>query len=957
MKFTYILTVNILLSMLLLTGCSSGTSNSESNNSDSNVSTAKIFELQDIRISRVSGTEEKYKIDTFEDESEELNNSDTLEDLLDSLPTIATLSTDFENEETPVELKKGNFYNFNIDFATQKAYSSALGFSLYMHNMDGNSSSPYLLDQGTVDDINETGEYALSIETLIPDDVNLSIGKYVLYLDITGQDIDRSNEKLESFEDMKNLQYIGGFYANLSENDNAKTIDIVDALSEEYIDLPIDMNFKDGYSNDFLGKTTLVIYSTVAGKEALTIRGILEVEGASYELGLLDTEDGLIKEDVVVNIPAFDSNNITGGDRTFSYYLKEADYLSILEKAPDLSVNFDTDGIEAKIVWYVDTSNVEILTNDIEESFLISKYIKNFSLEINATSERESRGLDFLASTGSEYAISKRIQDGINFQTGQLTYKQELSKWKDTAGLKLGNVDAAVDYDSNYVYLFSGDKFYKYNKSEQKIEGSAIKLKTQWPTMEFDSIDAAFRWDDNIYLFKGNKYARHTKSSGAFYTKPNIKSYWDSTLGSFAPFDAVVRGTFGKYADTVFFLKGDKVIHYDFKNDKSYGPYNLAGSDFTYLAEPANLSVKQEGFMEGLTAIASIDSEEKILFKESDSIASALINEGILFKYEANFNKQFGKKSKFAVEMTTDNEAQAKWSVPSANAESASNIYLHVYKHKVNLLELTLEAGLGIAKIHPSLDANTTAGKIKKSVTTHYGAKSSLSVLGLAILESGAIEEEEATEKLQKDEGKKELDKAKEDGEKSKSSLKMPSYEWDEEKVIFTHNFFTETALPLEAEFGIQGKVAIETDYNIVGAGLELTLNTPIATSAFIRGNLSVYAAKIGVEAKINMIETGGEAKVGAGIRINDDNELQLVGAGEVEFYLRLVQGEFNIVGKILGPTFKRRCLFGKCASILNGVGMNSKTWNIYTTPWLYNRKWILLKYEKATTIYDLKDL
>ena len=692
----------------------------------------KTFFFENITIREIAGTREKYKIDTFEEKAEDERNNDSLDNLLDSLPLVATVKLDYNNEKNLFKLMKGTFYNLNVDFKTDKAYDSDLGFHLTMQNIDKSDSSSILLDEGIVSDINETGEYSLNIEILMPDDINLSEGKYILLIDIIATDVNRSNEKLDSMEDLKKLQYIGGFYFELEDKDELKTIDIVDRISEKYLDLPIDMIFKDGHTNDFLGKTTLIIYSTVAEETPLNVYGIMEVDGIKYPLRLLDTTDGVIKEKVVLNIPTFDGNNITGGDRDLSYYLDKTSYEAILKKAPDLSTNIDSDGIEGKIIWYITTNNTDIETNDIGESVLISKYLKNFSVE-----------------------------DNFNVEI---------------------------------------------------------------PTIE--------------------------KTTNITTSKFNVRSLVSSS--------------------------------------------------------------------------------------------SKLINEGILFKYNGGFTKNYGNKKKFSVTFSSNNGVQAKWSLPSVNVKSKSNIYFNIYnKSRVNLLELDIEAGIGIRKTHPNYKTDDD-GIRKKAKTRRYGAKATLSIFGLSIAESGNMKEEGITESLDAKDAKEELEKAKEEGKNKKRSLKIPVYKWKEEKTLFEHNFFPVTGLPLEAEFGIAGYFTIKPDFDIVGAGLTYKLETPMVVSSFIRGSLSIYAAKVGVEAKLNMIKTGGKASIGAGLRINDKNELQIVGEGKVKFYLKLINGEFNIFGKIYRP-------------YLWGMDWKKKTWNIYKTPWLYNREWILLDYKEGITILDLE--
>ncbi|MDQ7046756.1 MAG: hemopexin repeat-containing protein [Sulfurovum sp.] len=932
--------IPILIIGILLSGCNSNQNNEEPL-MDQNSSLQKDFLFEDIIVRRINGTQGKYEIDNFQEDDE-----NSFDDLLDSLPSVGTVKLDYSNEKTPLKLMKGSFYNININFTTNKKYSSALGFNLVIQNIDNTEYSSISIDEIIIDDINESGEYAVNVETIIPDDISLTAGNYILLIDIRGEDVNRSNEQLDSMEDLKTIQYIGGFYLKLEEKDISKTIDIVDIFGDEYIDLPIDMTFKNEVTNDFIGKSTLIIYSTVSGKTPLIVRGVIEVDGAKYPLKLLDTNDGIIKDEVVVQIPTFDGNNIEGGDRDLSYFLDKTSYDAILEKAPDLSKVLDSDGIEGKIVWYVDTNNSDIETNDIEESLLISKYVKNLSLEddfnveapkLASANTRTTRAFNPLTLVTSEYTISDRSL------VSYLEQDVSTEDWDNTSKIKnfkFGAIEASLDYDKTYVYLFSGNQFVKYNKKTKEIDGSPIKLKDKWPNTEFDSIDAAFRWDDKIYFFSGHKYARGIVNGSQFYTKDNISSYWDTTLGNFAPFDAAFRGTSHVGTEYVFFLKGDKYIAYDFAKDKSTSPITI--STWAHSGYENN-----EGFISGLSAISPIGdirNPQKILFKDEKSSSSALINEGILFKYDAGFKKNFGNKKKFAVTFSSNNEIQAKWSLPSINAESKSNIYIDIYnKIKLNLLELDIQAGIGIRKTHPNYKTDDD-GVRKKAKTRRYGAKATLSILGLSIAESGNMEEELIEEELDPKDAKEELKEAEEEGEKKKRSLKIPTYEWEEEKVLFTHNFFTETSLPLKAEFGISGSFKIEPDFDIVGAGIELKLETPMAISAFIRGSLSIELAEAGVEAKLNIIQTGGEASVGAGLKINEDNELQIVGEGNVKFYLRLVNGEFNIYGKVFRPTPW-------------DFGWKKKTWNIYTTPWLYNREWMLLEYKKGITILDLKEV
>lgn len=954
------LTVGVLLLMLMLAGC---------NNSSNSTAGAKDFTFQYVKVAKVAGTKQKYKIDSHEDKSEESGDDNSLNELLDSLEVIATVNTDFENKETPIELHKGAFYNLNIDFDTQKIYPDGLYFRINLINQDLNISSPINIDQGMVDDINETGEYALNIETFIPDDVNLSAGKYLFMVEVTNRD-ENTSIVFNSLDDIKQYQYMGGFYVNLAENDNEKTIDIVDVLSDKYIDLEQDMTFKDNYPNQPTGESTLVIYSTVSGEEPLTVRGTLSIDGTQYELGLLDTNDGLVKDKLTVKIAGFDTNNVTAGDRTMSYFLKEADYRAILEKAPDLSKELLSDGIEGKIYWSITAANSEVKTNVMEGStLLISKFVKNFTLEgddlktiLNPTEEsntssRSARSSDFLSDfkTGSKYQLSKRTT--VNPFPGVpsfATIKHIGSQWENTTKLGIGKVDAALDYDSTYVYIFSGDKFYKYNKSTKKIDGEAISIKTEWPELTLTSIDAAFRWDEKIYFFQGNKYSRLIRNTGAIDNKTSIGPYWDSTLGSFAPFDAAFRGSTTNFKDYVFFIKGDRYIRYDFSKDKSRSSCNI----FSFSDEDDN-----EGLDKGVSAMAVIDTDNKLIFKDAKpkSKLSSLFNEGILFKREANYNKSFGKKNRFRAEFATKNLAQAKWSVPGASAESVSNISAYVYGHKFNIMEIKFEAGVGFRKKHPNflkITKNETEDSKKEKSTIKYGVNGTFEVAGLTLFTNKGIKEEQVDKELKKGEAKEEVADAKTTAEKKKSSMpKMPNYEWEKKQFIFKHNFFSQIAIPLTVEVGVEGRIAIETAFNVEGAGLSLEVKLPIELGAYVSGGLSVVLTKAEVEAKLNLVHAGAEAKVGAGVELSDDNKINLVGTGNAFLYLKLIQGEFSATGSILAPGLKK-VKIPLIGTVYRPTlpEWQDKTWPLYKTGWLMNEKMNLLEYKKSVTIFDIND-
>ncbi|MBF6049693.1 hypothetical protein GO001_31690 [Streptomyces sp. NRRL B-1677] len=124
----------------------------------------------------------------------------------------------------------------------------------------------------------------------------------------------------------------------------------------------------------------------------------------------------------------------------------------------------------------------------------------------------------FLESTDKIYFMSgsSYVRCTLSTLTVDEGYpKQTADGWPGTKAPGFDrDIDAALLWNSDYVYFFKGDQCLRYNLKLNKVDdGFPLKIGRHWEGFEpagFGSgIDAIIRWDKNrVYAFKGDLYIR-----------------------------------------------------------------------------------------------------------------------------------------------------------------------------------------------------------------------------------------------------------------------------------------------------------------------------------------------------------------------------------------------------------------------------------------------------------------
>lgn len=132
-------------------------------------------------------------------------------------------------------------------------------------------------------------------------------------------------------------------------------------------------------------------------------------------------------------------------------------------------------------------------------------------------------------------------------------------------GIPFSKIDAAVNYPGGRSYLFSGDKYVRWDH-DNTAHLTPKSIQANWEGVPFDKIDAAFYWAPNnkVYFFSGSQYVRYDVESekvDAGYPR-SISGNWGGS-NMFSSIDAALPWD----EDKVYFFKGNQYVRFDFNEN------------------------------------------------------------------------------------------------------------------------------------------------------------------------------------------------------------------------------------------------------------------------------------------------------------------------------------------------------------------------------------------------------
>lgn len=894
------------------------------------------FKMESMSISLVGNGSEKYKLDQAEDDDSE-EGQEAFTNMLESLENIGVGSLDSEHEGNVITLAIGQFYNMSLNFTTPMPYTDGLKFSFTLLSQgEGQTETDLynkIIDSGIVDTVDEAGEYSLNVETLIPTDIKA--GKYLFVATLLDADLDRI---VKEEKPLNEIPEMGSFIVEIENTRSAKRIELVDVYGSPYIDLPYKGKFIDGYTHFDTQTADLIIYNSSAEQENITISARLELEtGESFELGLLDTSDAEIKKEVNYSVAIMDANEVGNSDLSVTYFLPEAGYGDLIDILPDLSYDLETDGIEGTIYWSITSDNDELTLNDHNSSVLLSKYIGEIEYQEqgqdNANLPKSHQRSNLADKTNSQFSI-------INSSNKFVKSWASIDK---LSGNKPKGFDAALDYDENTAYLFSGENYYSFYKLNNYISYNGNTAK-DWPGVNFDSIDAAIGGKrDYIYFFSGDEYIKYNKQQRKAldgYPK-KIADHWPG-LEKLASIEAAIEHSSNN--NILYFFGKDKST----EGTNSYIRYDLSKNK-TDDGYPRKVKGNWGDIEETeVSAAFKLKTGQSFFFTNKPSRFQNLLQNGVLFEYGKEFNKDLGKKDKIGLGFKSEFKMQGLWSVPGVSGEAEAGINLHILNKEFSIIKAESEVALSLGVKHEKVkqDQESGADKKKLKLTAKNGSSIKVSVFGGNFYNQSSLTEKEPEDELPKEEEKKKevLEEKKE--ENKDKGFEMPNYEW-ETKTVLVSSTFTVGPVPVKFTAGVEGSLKLESSVGFEGVGVKLALEIPADLTFYVTGGVNGGVVRAGIRGEANIIDAKAEGSMRAGLNLSDTNDLVFAINIDSNLSLKLLRAQVAFyAGTRTKAKWCQKRVLGVRVSYPCGLDWHEYVKYFYQTPWVFNRNFVLLKEE-----------
>lgn len=97
----------------------------------------------------------------------------------------------------------------------------------------------------------------------------------------------------------------------------------------------------------------------------------------------------------------------------------------------------------------------------------------------------------------------------LNTETGEFSEIQTIAqRWP---GVPFDHIDAALHFDPEFVYLFSGNRYVRFDvKRNQICEGYPQLTCERWHGLHFEKIDAAIYWGNGkVFFFRADQHIRY----------------------------------------------------------------------------------------------------------------------------------------------------------------------------------------------------------------------------------------------------------------------------------------------------------------------------------------------------------------------------------------------------------------------------------------------------------------
>jgi hypothetical protein len=892
----------------------------------------KMLTIKSIEISRIGDAKAKY----------ELERSSDKESAYGALDFVGSSDADLSNKDNPITLENGRFYHIDTTFDIDGVYPDGVNFEVVLvedsEEKDDNVTS-YTLFNKTIE-LEEDGEQHFGVDVLIP--YFIDIKRHLLVVHLVDEGLEK---RVHSDENITSIPQMGATYVDIDYDMNRESVQLLEINSSKYIDIPTKMKFQSQHAQEKSGDASLLFSNLGKYQKGVTISATLEFEGGeSVDLYLLNSTTGRIKKEVHYTIPSkyteekseqqdkasnmlpvsqqhpnyhflVDVHFTQGieenfGDKRYSidltYYLPQEKYQDLLALAPDLSKDINTDGVKGEVKWHVKIDDAELPTIIVP-----------------------TLGSKFASTTVS------LMDTNLTFHTSSIVDQ-------------LLTIDAALYIDDQHAYLFGKDKYARVDMSKKKIIGDWKPINERWKGVmdRIDGIDAVYSKDGNIvYFIRGEQSVAYNETLDKVVEVFNITEI---------PF-VKERMPFHKI-DAAFYDKEEGVLY--MISNKQYVAIKYAEPIESLVIDHRNVYRFQ---VEGPTSIQekwgdlSISGamglpNQMVLFWDILGRSNMRVNRPDIFQTQKKQSDEGkGDNSIASLEIRGDMGVWSRWYVPGAYAYASSDLSFYLFGHQFSLVSADAKMAASTQAAHPQLRDmfKDNLDELTK-ITYQYGANLSLYVLGSKIVDKGEIHE-----------GHLSADKImSKQQEIEKTEIAAYNREWNEKITLFNVHFPVGPVV-VQVTGGVDGGVGLnfhldEEDENGVGVALGSSIylsssfadgghitsdNENDGLSVFFTGGIDEAVVHAGIRGDVRLIMAALNGELDSGFVYNENN-LDFNLNADVNFELRLIQAAVSLYAGT-------RTRIEWCSSwgipYPCGLGWDDFTYELYHTPWLYNRKWELL--------------
>ena len=879
-----VIIVLIFLYTLILGGCGSSNKGLDPNR----------VKVDSLKFSLIGDAKAKYQLD---------NKKTRISRILDE---VGSSPSDLSNQNNPIPLKSGQFYSVEFNFQTTKSYKSGVNFAFVIvdeKSVENVSKDDYykLLYYTNSGTLSSAGEHSIKANIFISTDI--PIGKYALV--VTAIDKDTKNGSNQE-KNVKKLPMSGSVYIEITEDNESKRAELVDINATKYIDLPYTGIVVNGHTNKKVGSASLIFYNTSDKDEALTVSAQLELEdGRVLDLVLLDSNDRTIKNEIKYTLPTSENYMASFRKIGFSYYILESDYIPLVNSIPDLSIDQNTDGLKAKVIWHIESSNHELVLNDIENEVFLTKFLNNYQYTNMAAILKPNKDLHLTAHIKQLGDTTANIIDAKDTNYNIMDYVDDrpiITADKLDKINKASKIDDIVKVDAAYQYgggnLISGKNIVGY--IDEKLK-APVKETKEFFDYSFDKIDAAFKIDNSIYFFRGDKYVVYDTTTKKTSASDSIWNFsFLSTINekdkSF--FDRIDAATY--HDNHLYFFSGKQYIEIYQDVDVFYA-YEIKNINDTW------------GNVEHVTAAFSDPKVGIIFFNNLETKIG--ITKQHMFKYGGKVDEFEGDKYWGAISFRGSYNIKGNWKVPGVEGDASAKVAAFIANQEQNIVDIHAKVEVNIGKKHPSL------GDIVGGVVDNSGGEIYIQVLKDVVVNQSTYPEKpkKITETLEKDD----VDSAYVDAPII-TNLFEATETWNKhQEVVSIH--FAAGPVPISIQAGFDGELGAGIELGVQGIGIEPKIVAPEKLSVWVAAGVDVYIAKASVGGQVDLINLTPSIALQGNLSL-EGGLLKFNSNTQADFVLNLIRAN----------------LYASFEIDLWITSIVSK-FTIYSSPWLYSRKWILL--------------